>query len=163
MIYVISTRNRLSPAHTAAPMQFVDDDGVAYSSILQYVSYHKALLFHDVAVADKILRTHEPHEQRAMVSTLIGYNTRLWKASLPSLLFKACVYRFGSDSELLHDTIGLTKDCTSIIYADPDDIELGIGISETALEDGELWQGMGIYGIILPAVLKYLRLYACRL
>lgn len=47
-----------------APSEFIES-GITFKNAEQYMMYHKAMLFSDVDIADKILKAGNPAEIRA--------------------------------------------------------------------------------------------------
>ncbi|SNS86194.1 hypothetical protein SAMN06265795_1088 [Noviherbaspirillum humi] len=74
------------PALPLASSSFVHN-GIQYSGFLQYVMYQKALLFGDIRMADRILKTRAIAKQRELGRKIRGCVQAAWRRVGSDVLF----------------------------------------------------------------------------
>lgn len=54
---------------------------MTFQSTEQYMMYHKAILFEDIAVSEQIMETADPMEQKRLGRQVAGFTDDGWKAN----------------------------------------------------------------------------------
>ncbi|MBC6993400.1 NADAR family protein [Neolewinella lacunae] len=124
-------------------------DGQAFNCAEQYMMYGKATLFSDAEVAEKILRSTNPREQKQLGREVKGFDPQVWTQEAPAIVYQANKEKFQQNPELLQhllDTRGKT-----IVEASPDDNIWGIGLAEEhpGAKSLTTWEGTNWLGIVL--------------
>ena len=63
-------------------------DGISFSSMEQYMMYQKAILFQDLETAEKILRTDDAAEQKALGRAVRGFQEAIWEAQREDIIYR---------------------------------------------------------------------------
>jgi ribA/ribD-fused uncharacterized protein len=127
-------------------------EGIVFNTAEQYMMYKKALLFDDKEVADKILKTTDPRQQKELGRQVVGFNNKLWQQYAFEIVYNANYQKFKQNAdmkELLLDTSN-----KSIVEASPSDKIWGIGLSENDINrlDRTKWNGTNWLGEALTCV-----------
>ena len=118
----------------------------------QYMHEQKARLFGDVAMADRILKSDNPHEHKLMGGRVSGFNQEQWDAHKVDIVTAGTRAKFCQNAGLRRRLLA-TGD-SILAEANPKDFIWGIGLSEDdpAAMDPASWQGKNLLGQILMAV-----------
>ena len=114
--------------------------------------YQKAIMFGDVNIANAILLTDNPKEQKDLGRMVVGYNDALWAAKRVEIMVNGLFEKFNQNNTL-KDALVKTGD-TIIAEASPVDRIWGIGLPEDdprALDQSK-WLGQNLLGIVLMKV-----------
>ncbi len=119
--------------------------------------YQKAMLFGDTAVAQAILLTDNPKEQKDLGRMVSNYDDTMWAASRVDIMVEGLYEKF-SQNENLKKALLDTGD-TEIVEASPYDIIWGIGWKEEDAQahDKSKWRGQNLLGIVLMKVRDKIR------
>lgn len=113
-------------------------DGVKFNTAEQYMMYSKAMLFDDKEVADAIMRTTNPREQKALGRQVRGFDLDTWNTHARYFVTKGNIAKFTSTEELKN--ILLDTGDKVLVEASPEDRIWGIGYAEdVALENKADW------------------------
>lgn len=75
-------------------------NGVTFSSMEQYMMYHKALFFGDENVATQILATNNVAEIKALGRLVSGYDENLWSGVRQIVVYEGLLAKFSQDPKL---------------------------------------------------------------
>ena len=75
-------------------------DGVAFSSMEQYMMYRKAVCFGDDKVAAQILVTEDVAEIKTLGRLVSGYDESLWNGIRQIVVYEGLLAKFSQNSEL---------------------------------------------------------------
>ena len=75
-------------------------DGVAFSSMEQYMMYRKAVCFGDDKVAAQILVTEDVAEIKTLGRLVSGYDESLWNGVRQIVVYEGLLAKFSQNSEL---------------------------------------------------------------
>jgi ribA/ribD-fused uncharacterized protein len=136
---------------------FQDDEGIIYNCSEQYMMYHKAKLFNDNLIAEYILNTTLPYEQKKLGKKVKNFNQKIWNEQCESIVFTANLLKFSQNPKLKEMLLN-TKD-TILVEASPYDNIWGIGLSESDKRalDSKKWLGENKLGKILINVRNILK------
>jgi ribA/ribD-fused uncharacterized protein len=132
-------------------------DGVKFSSCEQYMMYKKALLFGDENVANQILATEVPAEQKALGKLVKGFDRTIWDQHCFSIVYQGNLAKFTQNPELKEELIA-TGDRV-IVEASPYDFIWGIklGDENDDVNSPSLWRGLNLLGFAVMTVRNQLK------
>ena len=119
--------------------------------------YRKAIMFGDVNIAQAILLTGNPKEQKDLGRMVANYDEATWAAKRVGIMVEGLFEKF-NQNPLLKEALLNTGD-TIIVEASPVDRIWGIGLTEDdprAL-DQSTWRGQNLLGITLMQVRDAIR------
>ena len=121
-------------------------DGQKYSCAEQYMMYKKALLFEDEDVANAIMRTQNPMEQKALGRKVRGFDKDKWEEVCREYVYEANYAKFTQNPDLLFELVSYGD--RDIVEASPEDPIWGIGMHETNPDifDRTKWKGTNWLG-----------------
>ena len=132
-------------------------DGVAFSSMEQYMMYRKAVCFGDDKVAAQILVTEDVAEIKTLGRLASGYDESLWNGVRQIVVYEGLLAKFSQNSELWEQL----KKTGSAVLAEcaVKDRIWGIGLSmhDSDRLDRAKWQGQNLLGYALMMVREKLR------
>ncbi|HEX5005490.1 MAG TPA: NADAR family protein, partial [Hyphomonadaceae bacterium] len=137
------------------PSNFTLDDR-AYVCAEQYMHAEKARLFGDVAMAERIMTSHSPHEHKLMGGAVAGFDQDEWDSHKIAIVTDGNRAKFAQNAGLRRRLLD-TGDAI-LAEANPKDFIWGIGLAEddpAALDPGN-WEGENLLGEILMAVRREL-------
>jgi ribA/ribD-fused uncharacterized protein len=127
-----------------------------YSSAEQYMMYKKAMLFEDEEVANAIMRTNNPREQKALGRKVRDFDGDVWNRVCRDYVYEANYAKFTQDETLLKQLME-TGD-KEIVEASPKDKIWGIGLhyDDERIHDKSQWQGKNWLGEAIMRVREQL-------
>ncbi|MFY7936278.1 MAG: NADAR family protein [Flavobacterium sp.] len=127
-------------------------DAQEYSSAEQFMMYHKAMVFLDREIAQKIMQTDDVRKIKELGRQVKNYNEYVWKYFRSKVVYEGNKAKFSQNEELKH--VLFTTKGTTLVEAAPNDTIWGIGLSENdprALKR-ETWLGKNLLGEILTQI-----------
>jgi len=145
-----------SPFSNWYPSKF-SCNGVDYTRGEQYMMHQKALLFGDTSVAEAIMLTDNPKEQKDLGRMVSNYDDKVWSAKRIDIMVEGLFEKFNQNENLKQALLD-TGD-TEIVEASPYDLIWGIGYTEDRPEaqDKSKWRGQNLLGIVLMKVRDKIR------
>jgi ribA/ribD-fused uncharacterized protein len=145
-----------SPFSNWYPSKFTYN-GIDFTRGEQYMMYCKAMLFGDTAVAEAILQTDNPKEQKDLGRIVTNYDDEVWAAKRLDIVTDGLFEKF-NQNEVLKQHLLDTGD-TEIVEASPYDTIWGIGWTEEdpQAHDKTKWRGQNLLGIALMRVRDRIR------
>lgn len=133
------------------PCKFVVNE-ITFNCSEQYLRYKKAMTFNDIVIAELILESVFPSEQKHLGRGVGDFDEKVWDEVKVKYMYIACYAKFSQNPELkqqLLDTIG-----TRLVEASPYDKIWGIGYREDdyRAHDPSLWNGLNLLGEVLDDV-----------
>ena len=132
-------------------------DGVAFSSMEQYMMYRKAVCFGDEKVAAQILATGDVAEIKALGRLVSGYDESLWNGVRQIVIYEGLLAKFSQNPDLRKQL----KETGNAVLAEcaVKDRIWGIGLSmhDPDRLDRAKWQGQNLLGYALMMVREKLR------
>lgn len=127
-------------------------DGIKFCTAEQYMMYRKATLFGDTAIAEQVLATKNPKEQKALGRKVANFDADTWNAAAKDIVFVGNYAKFTQNKHLLLDLLA-TGD-TLFVEASPYDAIWGIGITEDVARKTppDEWPGTNWLGEVLTKV-----------
>lgn len=132
-------------------------DGQKYSCAEQYMMYKKALLFEDEEIANAIMRTQNPKEQKALGRKVRGFDKERWEEVCREYVYEANYAKFTQNEVLLDELISYAN--REIVEASPEDPIWGIGLiySDERCDDKSQWKGTNWLGEAIMRVRETLK------
>ena len=127
-------------------------DGVAFSSMEQYMMYRKAVCFGDENVAAQILATVEVAKIKALGRIVSGYDESLWNGVRQIVVYEGLLAKFSQNSEL-GEQLKRTGNTVLAECAVKDRIwGIGLSMHDPNRLDRAKWQGQNLLGYALMMV-----------
>ncbi len=123
--------------------------GIRYNCTEQYMMHQKAVLFGDAAMAEKILQTDSPKEQKAFGRKVHDFDKDTWEANCKQIVYDGSRAKFTQNEDLLATL--LATEGTTLVEASPRDRIWGIGLSENnpKAQSRDTWRGKNWLGEVL--------------
>jgi len=130
--------------------EFKEEDKTFYSAE-QYMMYHKALVFNDLEIADKILKEVNPRIIKAYGRQIKNFTDEIWDKHKIDIVTKGNLLKF-SQNKNLKETLLKYPDM-KYVETSPEDPIWGIGMyyTDSRCLDETQWQGLNLLGKCLDA------------
>lgn len=131
---------------------YFEMDGLEFNCAEQAMMYRKAMLFSDNEIAEKVMESNDPWEQKKLGREVKGFIQEKWEAEREGIMFDILFAKF-SQNEMLNESLLKTKD-RILVEASPYDRIWGIGLSEgdpRAMDESQ-WRGLNLLGKTLNRV-----------
>eukprot|EP00735_Rhodelphis_limneticus_P013651 TRINITY_DN7598_c0_g1::TRINITY_DN7598_c0_g1_i1::g.1967::m.1967 TRINITY_DN7598_c0_g1::TRINITY_DN7598_c0_g1_i1::g.1967 ORF type:complete len:153 (+),score=-0.08,sp/Q5UR67/RIBX_MIMIV/42.47/2e-30,DUF1768/PF08719.6/1e-41 TRINITY_DN7598_c0_g1_i1:3-461(+) len=115
---------------------FMEGD-LKYICAEQYMMYHKAILFEDQAMAQKILKTTKPRQMKKYGRQVSNFNQAVWAAKSYDIVLQGTRLKFSQNDD------------ATIAEGSPVDAVWGVG---TKHSDPRKWKGLNLLGKALMQV-----------
>lgn len=111
--------------------------------------HRKAVLFGDQEMAQKILSTQTPREQKELGRKVRSFDKSLWEAHCKQFVYEGSYAKFTQNPALLEKLLA-TKG-TTLVEASPTDRIWGVGLEEDdpRIKNRTTWRGTNWLGEIL--------------
>ena len=118
----------------------------------QFMMYKKAMMFKDIEIARKIMKSTNPKEHKALGRKVNNFNPKKWADESFEIVKEGNRTKFMQNphlSKILQDTAN-----TTLVEASPYDKIWGIGLREDdpRAKDKNQWQGKNLLGYALTEV-----------
>lgn len=133
------------------PAEFTEE-GVIYKTAEHYMMAHKAKLFHDQEVFERILRKDSPKDVKDLGRQIRNFDAKIWDQHKFQIVRQGNWLKFSQNEELKQFLIQ-TKNKV-LVEASPVDPVWGIGLSEdsTNAQNPNEWRGENLLGFALMEV-----------
>lgn len=126
--------------------------GVPFSSMEQYMMYHKAICFQDEPVASKILATDDVAEIKALGRLVSNYDENHWNGVRQIVVYEGLLAKF-SQNEDLKEQLKATGNAYLAECAVKDRIwGIGLSMRDPDRLDRTKWNGQNLLGYTLMMV-----------
>lgn len=127
-------------------------DGVAFSSLEQYMMYSKAICFGDNKIAAQVLDTDDVAEIKALGRLVSGYDDNLWNGVRQIVVFEGLLAKFSQNIDL-KTRLKSTGQAILAECAVKDRIwGIGVSMHDPDRYDRAKWQGQNLLGYALMMV-----------
>jgi ribA/ribD-fused uncharacterized protein len=132
-------------------------DGKTFNCAEQWMMYNKAILFGDNEIAEKIMQTNDPKEQKALGREVNGFNETQWNTHARKIVIEGNKSKFSQHSDLMRKLFDTGN--TLLVEASPSDKIWGIGLNaQTARQTPvKFWRGTNWLGESLTYVRECFR------
>lgn len=127
-------------------------DGIMFSSMEQYMMYKKAVLFQDQKTAEKILRTDDVAEIKALGRTVRNFDDKIWINSREAIVYKGVYEKFCQNPELLKRLKDTGDDMIAECAVKDRIWGIGLSMKDEDRFHPERWKGQNLLGKILMRV-----------
>ena len=103
-------------------------DKIKFNCAEQYMMYKKAILFNDINIANKILKSNSPREQKKLGREVKKFKEDKWNSICRNIVYNGNYAKFTQNNDLLN-CLKLTNDLI-LVEASPYDKIWGIGRSK---------------------------------
>ncbi len=132
-------------------------DKISYSSMEQYMMYQKALLFHDMEIAEQILNTSNVGKIKALGRSVQHYEDGVWNGMRQIIVYQGLSQKFQQNIELKEKLLA-TQDHLLAECAVQDKIwGIGLSMKDERRLYPEQWQGQNLLGFALMCVRSTLK------
>lgn len=133
------------------------ENGITYSSVEQYLMYHKALTFGADVIAKKILETEDVAHIKALGRQVQNYNDKVWSGKRQIVMYKGLMLKF-RQNEGLREKLFSTEN-SYLAEAAVHDLIWGIGLSskDARAKNINSWKGQNLLGFALMQVREDLK------
>lgn len=126
--------------------------GKTFTSMEQYVMYHKAECFHDGAIAEEIMKTDDPEKIRELGRMVMGYDDHIWNGIRQLIVYEGLLAKFSQNEDLK----GKLKETGNKIIAKceaGDDVwGTGLSMDDPDCQNIHVWKGQNQLGYTLMMV-----------
>lgn len=126
-------------------------DGITFNCAEQYMMYHKAMLFDDEEIAEKILDAQKPGTQKSMGRVVKGYKQSMWGEHRYDVIYRGNIAKFSTPSlkPILLETKGKLLVEASLV-----DLIYGVGMvaDNPLIHNPNNWKGVNLFGMALTEV-----------
>lgn len=127
-----------------------------FSSMEQFMMYHKAICFGDEAVAKNILSTDDASQIKALGRQVKNYDEHIWNGIRQIVVYEGLLAKF-SQNEDLKDRLKSTGEAILVECAVKDLIwGVGLSMKDPNRFDKTKWKGQNLLGYTLMMVREYL-------
>ena len=132
-------------------------DGIEYPTAEHFMMAKKAELFQDTESLEKIMKTSDPAEAKAIGRKVVGYNDYNWNKIREDVVIQGNKEKFLQNPELRKQLFDSGEDI--LVEASPYDKIWGIGLSEDdhRASDPLNWRGLNLLGFCIMHVRGMLR------
>jgi len=132
-------------------------DGVEFNTCEQYMMYKKALMFHDYDIAEQVMNSKNPRDQKALGRKVKNFDKKIWEAYCRDIVYDGNVAKFTQNKDMLEELL-FTGDRT-IVEASPKDFIWGIGLAadDPRAKDRSKWKGTNWLGEAIERVREDIR------
>ena len=133
-------------------LSYFEADGKIFSSVEQFMMYHKAVCFQDRMIAEQILATNDVARIKELGRTVSGYNDNIWNGVRQLIVYEGLLAKF-SQQEILKKKLLETKDAILAECAVHDDVwGIGLSMKDERRFDISQWKGKNLLGYTLMMV-----------
>lgn len=132
-------------------------DGMAFSSVEQFMMYRKAICFHDNNIANKILETDDADRIKDLGRHVLGYDENIWNGVRQLVVYEGLLAKFSQNTKL-KEQLKATGNAILAECAVKDHIwGIGLSMNDSARYDREKWKGKNLLGYALMMTRDRLR------
>ena len=126
------------------PSKIVEND-ITFCNAEQYMMYHKAILFGDIGIAKKIIKSKCPKTIKALGRKITNFDEDIWAENRERIIQQGNYLKFSQNDDLKGFLLSCPKNCI-FVETSPFDRIYGVGYDEkTALYHRSKW-GLNLLG-----------------
>jgi ribA/ribD-fused uncharacterized protein len=131
-------------------------DNITYKTAEHWMMAHKALMFGDKTVFDKIINCDKPGEAKELGRQVLGYDDHIWNEKKFDIVKLGNIHKFNQHPEFA-DYLLKTEN-RILVESSPVDTIWGIGLSQDSkdIENIYAWRGQNLLGFALMATRDFL-------
>ena len=132
-------------------------DGVAYSSLEQFMMHRKALCFGDKAVAAQIMGTDDPAAIKKLGRLVSNYDDNRWNGVRQIAVYEGLLAKFSQNAEMADFLKATSSNILAECSASDRIWGNGLSMTDPARFDRAKWTGQNLMGYTLMMVRENLR------
>lgn len=126
--------------------------GIEYSSLEQYMMWHKAIVFGDNEIANRILATENVATIKALGRNVSGYDEHYWNGVRQIIVYEGLLAKFNQNEELKFK-LKATGNAVLAECAVKDRIwGIGLSMKDPNRFERDKWNGQNLLGYTLMMV-----------
>jgi len=127
-------------------------NGINFNCAEQYMMYSKAIFFGDDEIAQKILATDDPSEQKQLGRQVKDFDSEIWDEVCNEIVYEGNLAKFTQNEELQKSLFA--TDNKILVEINPKDKiwAIGLGQNDERINIPAQWQGENKLGKILMIV-----------
>lgn len=128
-------------------------DGVNhFTTAEQFMMHSKSLLFGDTVIANQIIKTNNPKEQKALGRKVSGFNEDIWNKQKLEIVIKGNLLKFSQNPELKRQLLSTGNKI--LVEGSPYDLVWGVGLKwdDPLILNESNWRGENLLGKALMIV-----------
>ena len=131
---------------------FFIEYNIQFTTAEQYMMYHKALLFDDTEIANQILATNNPKEQKALGRKVKGFDVTVWDQKKLAIVTQGNYLKFSQNKKFKEQL--LSTGLKIFVEGSPYDSVWGVCLkySDPLILDEKNWKGQNLLGKALMDV-----------
>ena len=133
-----------------------EKDGIIFSSMEQYMMYHKAMTFNDEEIAKKILSITDVAEIKALGRSIRNYNDVIWNGMRQIIVYEGLIEKFRQNDELKRMLLATQQDILAECSKEDKIWGIGLSMRDERRFDMDKWIGKNLLGFTLMNVRKVL-------
>lgn len=132
-------------------------DNVFYKTAEHWMMAHKALLFDNSDIFEKIINSDNPKDVKELGRNVIGYDDQKWNENKFEIVKLGNIHKFNQHPKLAEYLLDTEEKI--IVEASPVDKVWGIGLSQDSKEIDNIyaWGGQNLLGFALMEVRDFLK------
>lgn len=127
-------------------------DGVAFSSMEQYMMYQKAVRFGDADIASQIMRTDDVARIKQFGRLVSGYDDHTWNGMRQIIVFEGLSAKFSQNNELKEKLISTGNSVLAECAVKDRIWGIGLSMTDPDRHDMSKWKGQNLLGYALMLV-----------
>jgi ribA/ribD-fused uncharacterized protein len=134
-----------------------EENDIIYNCSEQYFMAKKALLFNDMEMYDKIMKSNNPKQQKGHGRKVKKFNEDIWNSACEEIMFNGNLLKYTQNEDLKN--LLLATENKEIVEASPYDKIWGVGIGpkDERIQDKNSWNGQNKLGICLMKIRDQLK------
>lgn len=137
-------------------LSYFEVDGKTFSSVEQFMMYHKAVCFQDRTIAEQVLATNDVAHIKELGRMVSGYNDNIWNGVRQLIVYEGLLAKF-SQQDILKKQLLETKDAILAECAVHDSVwGIGLSLKDEKRFDISQWKGKNLLGYTLMIVRNHL-------
>ncbi|HBV84229.1 MAG TPA: DUF1768 domain-containing protein [Lachnospiraceae bacterium] len=132
-------------------------DKISYSSMEQYMMYQKALLFHDMEIAEQILNTSNVGKIKALGRSVQHYEDGVWNGMRQIIVYQGLSQKFQQNIELKEKLLATQEHLLAECAVQDKIWGIGLSMKDERRLYPEQWQGQNLLGFALMCVRSTLK------
>ncbi len=127
-------------------------EGVAFSSMEQYMMYQKAVRFGDSDIASQIMRTDDVARIKQFGRQVSGYDDHIWNGMRQIIVFEGLSAKFSQNNELKEKLIATGNSILAECAVKDRIWGIGLSMTDPDRHDMSKWKGQNLLGYALMLV-----------
>ena len=127
-------------------------EGVAFSSMEQYMMYQKAVRFGDADIASQIMRTDDVARIKQFGRQVSGYDDHIWNGMRQIIVFEGLSAKFSQSNELKEKLISTGNSVLAECAVKDRIWGIGLSMTDPDRHDMSKWKGQNLLGYALMLV-----------